>query len=253
MLCRRSKNNPLYVGDPGVGKTAIAEGLAKRIIEGDVPEVLQDATIFALDMGTLLAGTRYRGDFEERLKQVVKELEEYPGAILFIDEIHTVIGAGATSGGAMDASNLLKPAPSLTRDVVATLQREVRTSDPAQKVQIDPLPMVHADETLLRAVMTNLIGNALKFTAHRSDAQVRISAQVEQSAVTVTVADNGVGFEPRDGAALFEPFARLHGERYQGTGIGLTIVRRIIERHGGRVCASGEPGAGATFSFTLPT
>src|SRR6186713_3004501 len=110
VLCRRSKNNPLYVGDPGVGKTAIAEGLAKRIVEGDVPEVLQDATIFALDMGTLLAGTRYRGDFEERLKQVVKELEDYPGAVLFIDEIHTVIGAGATSGGAMDASNLLKPA-----------------------------------------------------------------------------------------------------------------------------------------------
>src|SRR5690606_23245424 len=92
VLCRRSKNNPLYVGDPGVGKTAIAEGLAKRIVEGDVPEVLQDATIFALDMGTLLAGTRYRGDFEERLKQVVKELEDYPGAVLFIDEIHTVIG-----------------------------------------------------------------------------------------------------------------------------------------------------------------
>ncbi len=110
VLCRRSKNNPLYVGDPGVGKTAIAEGLAKRIVDGDVPEVLLDATIFSLDMGSLLAGTRYRGDFEERLKQVVKELEEYPGAILFIDEIHTVIGAGATSGGAMDASNLLKPA-----------------------------------------------------------------------------------------------------------------------------------------------
>ncbi len=110
VLCRRSKNNPLYVGDPGVGKTAIAEGLAKRIVEGDVPEVLIDATIFALDMGMLLAGTRYRGDFEERLKQVVKELEEYPGSVLFIDEIHTVIGAGATSGGSMDASNLLKPA-----------------------------------------------------------------------------------------------------------------------------------------------
>jgi ATP-dependent Clp protease ATP-binding subunit ClpA len=98
------------VGDPGVGKTAIAEGLAKRIVEGEVPEVLQDSTIFALDMGSLLAGTRYRGDFEERLKQVVKEIEEFPGAIMFIDEIHTVIGAGATSGGAMDASNLLKPA-----------------------------------------------------------------------------------------------------------------------------------------------
>ncbi|MBO9419478.1 MULTISPECIES: ATP-dependent Clp protease ATP-binding subunit ClpA [Stappiaceae] len=110
ILCRRSKNNPLFVGDPGVGKTAIAEGLAHRIVNADVPEVLQDATIFSLDMGALLAGTRYRGDFEERLKQVVKEIEDYPGAVMFIDEIHTVIGAGATSGGAMDASNLLKPA-----------------------------------------------------------------------------------------------------------------------------------------------
>ncbi len=110
ILCRRTKNNPLYVGDPGVGKTAIAEGLAKRIVEGDVPEVLAKSTIFALDMGALLAGTRYRGDFEERLKAVVTELEAQPGAVLFIDEIHTVIGAGATSGGAMDASNLLKPA-----------------------------------------------------------------------------------------------------------------------------------------------
>src|ERR1700734_3062982 len=110
ILCRRTKNNPLYVGDPGVGKTAIAEGLAKRIVEGDVPEVLAKSTIFSLDMGALLAGTRYRGDFEERLKAVVSELENMPGAILFIDEIHTVIGAGATSGGAMDASNLLKPA-----------------------------------------------------------------------------------------------------------------------------------------------
>ena len=110
ILCRRTKNNPLYVGDPGVGKTAIAEGLAKRIVEGDVPEVLAKSTIYALDMGALLAGTRYRGDFEERLKAVVTELEAQPHAVLFIDEIHTVIGAGATSGGAMDASNLLKPA-----------------------------------------------------------------------------------------------------------------------------------------------
>ncbi|EJC79143.1 ATP-dependent Clp protease ATP-binding subunit clpA [Rhizobium leguminosarum bv. trifolii WSM2297] len=128
ILCRRSKNNPLYVGDPGVGKTAIAEGLAKRIVEGKVPEALADATIFSLDMGTLLAGTRYRGDFEERLKQVVKELEEYPGAVLFIDEIHTVIGAGATSGGAMDASNLLKPALSsgAIRCIGSTTYKEYR-------------------------------------------------------------------------------------------------------------------------------
>jgi ATP-dependent Clp protease ATP-binding subunit ClpA len=110
ILCRRTKNNPLLVGDPGVGKTAIAEGLARKIVNHQVPEVLAGSTIFSLDMGSLLAGTRYRGDFEERVKQVVKELENHPDAVLFIDEIHTVIGAGATSGGAMDASNLLKPA-----------------------------------------------------------------------------------------------------------------------------------------------
>ncbi len=110
VLCRRRKNNPLLVGDPGVGKTAIAEGLARKIVGNEVPEVLRGATIYSLDMGALLAGTRYRGDFEERLKAVVQELEEHPDAVLFIDEIHTVIGAGATSGGAMDASNLLKPA-----------------------------------------------------------------------------------------------------------------------------------------------
>jgi ATP-dependent Clp protease ATP-binding subunit ClpA len=110
ILCRRSKNNPLLVGDPGVGKTAIAEGLARKIVEGEVPAILEEAVIYSLDMGSLLAGTRYRGDFEERLKQVVKELDQQPKAVLFIDEIHTVIGAGATSGGAMDASNLLKPA-----------------------------------------------------------------------------------------------------------------------------------------------
>ena len=110
ILCRRQKNNPLYVGESGVGKTAIAEGLARRIVKREVPEVLNDAVIFSLDMGLLLAGTRYRGDFEERLKNVLAELKKIPGAILFIDEIHTIIGAGATSGGSMDASNLLKPA-----------------------------------------------------------------------------------------------------------------------------------------------
>src|ERR1700744_2510071 len=128
VLCRRQKNNPLFVGEAGVGKTAIAEGLARRIVHGEGPDVLRNATVFALDMGTLLAGTRYRGDFEERLKQVIKELEAYPGAILFIDEIHTVIGAGATSGGAMDASNLLKPALSAgsVRCIGSTTYKEYR-------------------------------------------------------------------------------------------------------------------------------
>src|ERR1700739_4682301 len=128
VLCRRQKNNPLFVGEAGVGKTAIAEGLARRIVHGEVPDVLRNSTIFLLDMGTLLAGTRYRGDFEERLKQVIKELEAYPGAILFIDEIHTVIGAGATSGGAMDASNLLKPAlaSGTVRCIGSTTYKEYR-------------------------------------------------------------------------------------------------------------------------------
>lgn len=128
ILCRRTKNNPLYVGDPGVGKTAIAEGLALRIVNGEVPKVLAESTIYALDMGALLAGTRYRGDFEERLKAVIRELEELDAAILFIDEIHTVIGAGATSGGAMDASNLLKPAlqSGTLRCVGSTTYKEYR-------------------------------------------------------------------------------------------------------------------------------
>jgi ATP-dependent Clp protease ATP-binding subunit ClpA len=128
ILCRRQKNNPLFVGDPGVGKTAIAEGLARKIVKRDVPEVLVNSTIYSLDMGALIAGTRYRGDFEERLKSVVKELEAIKGAILFIDEIHTVIGAGATSGGAMDASNLLKPAlqAGVLRCIGSTTYKEYR-------------------------------------------------------------------------------------------------------------------------------
>src|SRR6202011_1438283 len=109
ILCRRRKNNPLYVGEAGVGKTAIAEGLARMIVENQVPDVLLDATIYSLDMGALVAGTKYRGDFEKRLKAVIAQLKKEPHAILFIDEIHTIIGAGSASGGTMDASNLIKP------------------------------------------------------------------------------------------------------------------------------------------------
>jgi ATP-dependent Clp protease ATP-binding subunit ClpA len=128
ILCRRTKNNPLYVGDPGVGKTAIAEGLARKIVNGEVPDVLKEAVIYSLDMGSLLAGTRYRGDFEERLKAVMAELKARPGSVLFIDEIHTVIGAGATSGGSMDASNILKPvlASGELRCIGSTTYKEFR-------------------------------------------------------------------------------------------------------------------------------
>lgn len=129
ILCRRRKNNPLLVGEAGVGKTALAEGLAHQIVNGDIPDALKDAEVYALDMGSLLAGTKYRGDFEARVKSVLKQLEKIPHAILFIDEIHTIIGAGSTSGGTMDASNLLKPAlaKGSLRCIGATTYDEYRT------------------------------------------------------------------------------------------------------------------------------
>jgi ATP-dependent Clp protease ATP-binding subunit ClpA len=187
ILCRRSKNNPLYVGDPGVGKTAIAEGLAKRIVEGDVPGVLLNATIFALDMGTLLAGTRYRGDFEERLKQVVKELEEYPGAILFIDEIHTVIGAGATSGGAMDASNLLKPALSsgAIRCIGSTTYKEFRQFFEKDRALVRRFQKIDVNEPSIDDTIEIMKGlkpyyedfHKVKFTNEAIKAAVELSAR----------------------------------------------------------------------------
>ncbi|KFB10201.1 ATP-dependent Clp protease ATP-binding subunit ClpA [Nitratireductor basaltis] len=187
VLCRRSKNNPLYVGDPGVGKTAIAEGLAKRIVEGDVPDVLADATIFALDMGTLLAGTRYRGDFEERLKQVVKELEDYPGAVLFIDEIHTVIGAGATSGGAMDASNLLKPALSsgAIRCIGSTTYKEFRQFFEKDRALVRRFQKIDVNEPTVEDAVEIMKGlkpyfedfHKVKYTNEAVKAAVELSAR----------------------------------------------------------------------------
>ncbi len=152
ILCRRQKNNPLLVGDPGVGKTAIAEGLARRIIRGEVPEVLANAVIYSLDMGQLLAGTRYRGDFEERLKNVLSELQSMPGAVLFIDEIHTVIGAGATSGGAMDASNLLKPAlaSGSLRCIGSTTYKEYRTHFEKDRALVRRFQKIDINEPTVR-------------------------------------------------------------------------------------------------------
>jgi len=168
ILCRRSKNNPLYVGDPGVGKTAIAEGLARKIVEGDVPEVLQDAVIYSLDMGALLAGTRYRGDFEERLKQVVSELEKLPEAVLFIDEIHTVIGAGATSGGAMDASNLLKPALSngAIRCIGSTTYKEFRNHFEKDRALLRRFQKIDVNEPTVEDTIKILRGLRSAFEDH---------------------------------------------------------------------------------------
>ncbi len=168
ILCRRSKNNPLYVGDPGVGKTAIAEGLARKIVEGDVPEVLTNAVIYSLDMGALLAGTRYRGDFEERLKQVVNELEKLPDAVLFIDEIHTVIGAGATSGGAMDASNLLKPALSggTIRCIGSTTYKEFRNHFEKDRALLRRFQKIDVNEPTIEDTIKILKGLRSAFEDH---------------------------------------------------------------------------------------
>jgi ATP-dependent Clp protease ATP-binding subunit ClpA len=168
ILCRRSKNNPLYVGDPGVGKTAIAEGLARKIVEGDVPEVLLPAVIYSLDMGALLAGTRYRGDFEERLKQVVNELEKLPDAILFIDEIHTVIGAGATSGGAMDASNLLKPALSggTIRCIGSTTYKEFRNHFEKDRALLRRFQKIDVNEPTVEDTIKIIAGLRTAFEGH---------------------------------------------------------------------------------------
>jgi len=190
ILCRRSKNNPLYVGDPGVGKTAIAEGLARRIVRGEVPEVLRSATIFALDMGSLLAGTRYRGDFEERLKAVVSELEAYDGAILFIDEIHTVIGAGATSGGSMDASNLLKPAlaSGTLRCVGSTTYKEYRNYFEKDRALVRRFQKIDVNEPTVEDAVKILQGIKPYYEAHHhvkyQDQAIRAAVELAAKYIT---------------------------------------------------------------------
>ena len=168
VLCRRTKNNPLYVGDPGVGKTAIAEGLALRIYDGDVPGVLATAVIYALDMGQLLAGTRYRGDFEERLKAVMKAVADDENAILFIDEIHTVIGAGATSGGAMDASNLLKPAlqEGTLRCIGSTTYKEYRGHFEKDRALVRRFQKIDVAEPTVADTIKILNGLKSRYEAH---------------------------------------------------------------------------------------
>ena len=187
ILCRRQKNNPLFVGDPGVGKTAIAEGLARKIIRGEVPGALRGSVIYSLDMGSLIAGTRYRGDFEERLKTVVKELESLKGAILFIDEIHTVIGAGATSGGAMDASNLLKPAlaAGTLRCIGSTTYKEYRQYFEKDRALVRRFQKIDVTEPTIEDSIKILMGiksyfenyHKLRYTADAIKAAVELSAK----------------------------------------------------------------------------
>jgi ATP-dependent Clp protease ATP-binding subunit ClpA len=185
ILCRRQKNNPLFVGDPGVGKTAIAEGLARKIVKGEVPEVLKASTIYALDMGALIAGTRYRGDFEERLKSVVKELEGLKGAILFIDEIHTVIGAGATSGGAMDASNLLKPAlqAGTLRCIGSTTYKEYRQYFEKDRALVRRFQKIDVNEPTVPDAIKILRGLKPYFEEFH---KVRYTAEAVKSAVELS-------------------------------------------------------------------
>jgi ATP-dependent Clp protease ATP-binding subunit ClpA len=185
VLCRRRKNNPLLVGDPGVGKTAIAEGLALRIVNSDVPEVLSKTTIFSLDMGALLAGTRYRGDFEERLKSVVKELEDHPDSVLFIDEIHTVIGAGATSGGAMDASNLLKPAlqGGKLRTMGSTTYKEFRQHFEKDRALSRRFQKIDVNEPTVEDAIKILKGIKSYFEDHHG---VKYTADAVKSAVELS-------------------------------------------------------------------
>ncbi|GEO82575.1 ATP-dependent Clp protease ATP-binding subunit ClpA [Pararhodospirillum oryzae] len=185
ILCRRNKNNPLLVGDPGVGKTAIVEGLARRIVHKDVPEVLHDAVIFSLDMGSLLAGTRYRGDFEERLKAVISELEALPGAVLFIDEIHTVIGAGATSGGSMDASNLLKPvlAQGTLRCIGSTTYKEFRSHFEKDRALVRRFQKIDVNEPTLEDAVRILRGIKSYYEEHH---KVRYTADAVRAAVELS-------------------------------------------------------------------
>ncbi|MDF1854478.1 ATP-dependent Clp protease ATP-binding subunit ClpA [Pseudooceanicola sp.] len=185
VLCRRRKNNPLLVGDPGVGKTAIAEGLARKIVNGQTPEVLSETTIYSLDMGALLAGTRYRGDFEERLKAVMTELEDHPDAVLFIDEIHTVIGAGATSGGAMDASNLLKPAlqGGKLRCMGSTTYKEFRQHFEKDRALSRRFQKIDVNEPTVEDTVKILKGLKPYFEEHHS---VRYTADAIRTAVELS-------------------------------------------------------------------
>jgi ATP-dependent Clp protease ATP-binding subunit ClpA len=232
ILCRRRKNNPLYVGEAGVGKTAIAEGLAKMIVEGKVPEVLANCTIYALDMGSLLAGTKYRGDFEKRFKAVIKELAKDPGAILFIDEIHTVIGAGAASGGVLDASNLIKPVLSSgeLRCIGSTTYREYRGVFEKDQALARRFQKIDITEPTIPQTIEILRGLKTRFEEYHSISytDAAIVAAVELSARHINerqLPDKAIDVIDEAGASVrLEPAATRTSE------VGVTQIENVIAK-----------------------
>ncbi len=232
ILCRRRKNNPLYVGEAGVGKTAIAEGLAKMIVEGKVPEVLAKCTIYALDMGSLLAGTKYRGDFEKRFKAVIKELSKDPGAILFIDEIHTVIGAGAASGGVLDASNLIKPVLSSgeLRCIGSTTYREYRGVFEKDHALARRFRKIDIVEPTIPETIEILRGLKTRFEEHHGVTYTddAIEAAVELAARHINerqLPDKAIDVIDEAGAS-----ARLEPAETRNTEVGVTQIENVIAK-----------------------
>jgi len=232
ILCRRRKNNPLYVGDAGVGKTALAEGLARLITEERVPEILKNATIYALDMGTLIAGTKYRGDFEKRLKGVIAEITEDPGAILFIDEIHTVIGAGAASGGVMDASNLIKPvlANGDIRCIGSTTYAEYRGIFEKDHALARRFQKVDVPEPTLEETIAILHGLKTRFEEHHgvkydSDALDAAAELAYRHINDRKLPDKAIDVIDEAGASL-----RLQPEEKRGTRVTVEMIENIIAK-----------------------
>ncbi|TCZ88349.1 ATP-dependent Clp protease ATP-binding subunit ClpA [Lysobacter sp. N42] len=232
VLCRRRKNNPLYVGEAGVGKTAIAEGLAKRIVDGDVPEVLQDATIYALDLGALVAGTKYRGDFEKRLKSVLQQLRKIPGAVLFIDEIHTIIGAGSASGGTMDASNLIKPALSSgeLRCIGSTTFQEYRGIFEKDRALARRFQKIDIVEPTVSEAVEILKGLRPKYEAHHN---VSYADDAIQAAVDLSVKHIGDRLLPDKAIDVIDEAGarqRLLPENERKAVIDVEEVERIVAK-----------------------
>ncbi|TVQ84236.1 MAG: ATP-dependent Clp protease ATP-binding subunit ClpA [Micavibrio sp.] len=232
VLCRRTKNNPLYVGDPGVGKTAIAEGLALHIVEGNVPDVLKEATIFALDMGALLAGTRYRGDFEERLKAVIAAIKKQDDAILFIDEIHTIIGAGASSGGAMDASNLLKPslAQGDLRCIGSTTYKEYRNHFEKDRALVRRFQKIDIKEPTVADTVKILRGLRKYYEKHHNvsytDEAIKAAVDLSQRYINDRkLPDKAIDVLDESGAAQ-----KLKPEKYRKDTIGVPEIEAIVAK-----------------------